>query len=107
MKLPDAVGILDNRAATYCKLGNFDLALRDAKQMIKTDRSDERVSTYSEIHTSSANNIQGYLRAGKILILNQKPDRALEMYAYGLRTLVSDHPRRHVSTTVHIFLTYF
>ncbi|KAJ9289350.1 hypothetical protein DTO021C3_3176 [Paecilomyces variotii] len=85
MKLPDAVGILDNRAATYCKLGNFDLALRDAKQMIKTDRSDER----------------GYLRAAKILILNQKPDRALEMYAYGLRTLVSDHPRRHLLQQLH------
>lgn len=44
MKPSDPVGILDNRAATYCKLENFDLALRDAKQMIKTDRCDERVN---------------------------------------------------------------
>lgn len=47
MKLPDTIGILDNRAATYCKLGNFDLALRDAKQMIRTDKADERVGTIS------------------------------------------------------------
>lgn len=44
MKPADPVGILDNRAATYCKLENLDFALRDAKQMIKTDRCDERVN---------------------------------------------------------------
>lgn len=48
---------------------------------------------------------QGYLRAGKILILNKKPDKALEMYAYGLKTLIPDHPRRHVSCTfIELFL---
>ncbi|KAL2003061.1 hypothetical protein VTN02DRAFT_5139 [Thermoascus thermophilus] len=76
----DPVGILDNRAATYCKLGNLDSALRDAKQMIKTDRCDER----------------GYLRSAKILLLSKKPDKALEMYSYGLKTLPADHPRRHL-----------
>ncbi|KAL2010939.1 hypothetical protein VTN00DRAFT_3657 [Thermoascus crustaceus] len=80
MKPADPVGILDNRAATYCKLENLDLALRDAKQMIKTDRCDER----------------GYLRSAKILLLNRKPDKALEMYSYGLKTLPKDHPRRHL-----------
>ncbi|KAL1848762.1 hypothetical protein Plec18170_007773 [Paecilomyces lecythidis] len=101
MKLPDAIGILDNRAATYCKLGNFDLALRDAKQMIKTDKSDERVGAASDICIASTNDLQGYLRAGKILILNKKPDKALEMYAYGLKTLVPDHPRRHLLQHLH------
>lgn len=39
----DYVGILDNRAATYSKLAQYDLALRDARHMIKRDKLDERV----------------------------------------------------------------
>lgn len=39
----DYVGILDNRAAARTKLTQYDLALRDARQMIKKDKHDERV----------------------------------------------------------------
>lgn len=42
---PDSVAILDNRAATYTKLTKYDLALRDARHMIKKDKNDERVYT--------------------------------------------------------------
>lgn len=39
----DTLAVLDNRAGTYSKLGQYDQALRDARQMIKKDKSDERV----------------------------------------------------------------
>jgi len=41
------MGILDNRAATYCKLEQYDQARRDAKHMIKQAQDDERVSCFS------------------------------------------------------------
>lgn len=44
MKGADAIGILDNRAATYCKLDLYDQARRDAKHMIKKAKEDDRVS---------------------------------------------------------------
>lgn len=37
------IGILDNRAAAYSKLAQHDLALRDARQMIKRDKLDAKV----------------------------------------------------------------
>lgn len=40
---------------------------------------------------------KGYLRCAKTLLLNGKPDKALEVYAYGLKSLPTSHPRRHVS----------
>lgn len=43
-KSPASVAILDSRAATYAKLTQYDLALRDARHMIKKDKNDERVS---------------------------------------------------------------
>lgn len=39
----DVMGILDSRAAAHSKLLHHDLALRDTKQMIKREKSDERV----------------------------------------------------------------
>jgi F-box/TPR repeat protein Pof3 len=41
----DVLAVLDNRAGTYSKLGQHDQALRDARQMIKKDKNDERVRT--------------------------------------------------------------
>lgn len=41
----DTIGILDNRAATYCKLEDFEKARRDSRHMIKKANQDERVST--------------------------------------------------------------
>ncbi|KAF9886425.1 hypothetical protein FE257_011457 [Aspergillus nanangensis] len=59
----DLLGVLDNRAATYSKLAQYDRALRDARQMIKRDKQDER----------------GYLRCAKTLLLDGKPEKALEL----------------------------
>ncbi|KAJ5730963.1 uncharacterized protein N7483_005471 [Penicillium malachiteum] len=81
----DAIGILDNRAATYCKLEQWDSARRDAKNMIKTANQDER----------------GYLRCAKVLLLDGKPEKALEIYAYGLKTLGNKHPRREMLEQLH------
>lgn len=40
----DTIGVLDNRAAAYCKLENYDQARRDARHMIRNAKEDERVS---------------------------------------------------------------
>lgn len=81
----DAMGILDNRAATYCKLEQYDQARRDAKHMIKQAQDDER----------------GYLRCAKVLLLESKPDKALQIYEYGLKVLPSGHPRRGLMEQLH------
>ncbi|KAJ5580189.1 uncharacterized protein N7459_006174 [Penicillium hispanicum] len=81
----DAIGILDNRAATYCKLENYDQARRDTRHMIKNGKEDER----------------GYLRCAKVLLLEGKPEKALEIYAYGLKMLPSEHPRRGMLEQLH------
>ncbi|KAI2792023.1 hypothetical protein POX_b02055 [Penicillium oxalicum] len=86
----DTIGILDNRSATYCKLEQYDLARRDAKQMIKNFKDDER----------------GYMRCAKVLILEGKPEKAQEIYAYGLRMLPSEHPKRDVLKQMHKNLEY-
>ncbi|KAH8692379.1 leucine rich repeat domain protein [Talaromyces proteolyticus] len=72
--------ILDNRSAVYCKLGQYDKALSDAKRLIRSDSQDER----------------GYLRAAKALILTHKPEKALEVYAYALKSIDKYHPQREV-----------
>lgn len=41
--------------------------------------------------------LQGYLRAGKALLLAEKPEKALDVYAYGLKTLGEEHPQKEVS----------
>ncbi|KAJ5108681.1 hypothetical protein N7456_005356 [Penicillium angulare] len=84
-KSSDAIGVLDNRAATYCKLEQYEQARRDARHMIKKASQDER----------------GYLRCAKVLLLEGKPEKALEIYAYGLKTLGSKHPRREVLEQLH------
>ncbi|KAL8989395.1 MAG: hypothetical protein Q9177_001708 [Variospora cf. flavescens] len=74
-KIP-AIDVLDNRAATYEKLGDLHAALKDGRRMI-TDHK-----------TSCA----GYLRTGKILQLLGKPTTALGIYQYGLRNVSPDDP---------------
>ncbi|KAK2796843.1 hypothetical protein FQN50_009404 [Emmonsiellopsis sp. PD_5] len=73
----DIVGILDNRAATYCKLGCFKTALLDGKAMVSENKMDAR----------------GYLRTAKILQLMEKSENALRIYQRALRTLPPDNPR--------------
>ncbi|KAK2836840.1 hypothetical protein FQN49_006670 [Arthroderma sp. PD_2] len=65
------IGILDNRSATYCKLGDLDLALKDGRQMMKFDKTDAR----------------GYLRTAQVLQLKQRFDDALRLYEYALKTI--------------------
>lgn len=96
-KSPDPSEILDHRAATYCQLGDFELALRDARQIIQKNRQDERVCLLCQGVKIQLTAMQGYLRAAKVLLLSQKPDKALEMYAYGLKALHNQHPRRQVT----------
>ncbi|KAL4901777.1 hypothetical protein BDW74DRAFT_159496 [Aspergillus multicolor] len=87
LKCPDvdALSVLDNRAATYTKLVRYDQALKDARHMIKRDKQDER----------------GYMRCAKALLLDGKPEKALEVYAYALKTLPKDNPRRQVLEQMH------
>ncbi|KAL2808939.1 hypothetical protein BJX63DRAFT_13792 [Aspergillus granulosus] len=81
----DALSVLDNRAATYTKLLQYDQALKDSRQMIKHDKQDER----------------GYLRCAKALLLDGKPEKALEVYAYALKSLPKDSSRRQVVESMH------
>ncbi|PGH06267.1 F-box/TPR repeat protein Pof3 [Blastomyces parvus] len=74
----DTVGILDNRAATHCKLKAHNAGLQDGRRMIEENKTDSR----------------GYLRTAKILQLMGKHDRALQTYQYALRVLPSDDPGR-------------
>ncbi|KAL5334847.1 hypothetical protein BJX70DRAFT_376856 [Aspergillus crustosus] len=87
LKCPDvdALSVLDNRAATYTKLLRYDQALKDARQMIKRNKQDER----------------GYLRCAKALLLDGKPEKALEVYAYALKSLPMESPRRRVVEQMH------
>ncbi|CAL5869272.1 uncharacterized protein PFLUO_LOCUS3500 [Penicillium psychrofluorescens] len=82
----DTIGVLDNRAATYSKLEQLDQARRDAKQMIKLGKNNDE---------------RGYLRCAKVLLLEGKADKALEIYAYGLKMLPADHPRRSFLQQLH------
>ncbi|KAL5045088.1 hypothetical protein BDW71DRAFT_184799 [Aspergillus fruticulosus] len=81
----DVLSVLDNRAASYTKLLRYDLALKDARRMIKRDKQDER----------------GYLRCAKALLLDGKPGKALEVYAYALKSMPKDDPRRQVVEQMH------
>lgn len=81
----DVISVYDNRAATYAKLAKYDLALRDARAMIKTNKLDSR----------------GYLRCAKVLLSDGKPDKALDVYAYALKTLPTCDPRRQLVEQLH------
>ncbi|KAM5456460.1 hypothetical protein McanMca71_005555 [Microsporum canis] len=65
----DKIGILNSRAATHCKLGNLDLALKDGRQMIEIGASDAR----------------GYLRTAQVLQLKRRLHDALRLYEYALK----------------------
>ncbi|PYH49672.1 Leucine Rich Repeat domain protein [Aspergillus saccharolyticus JOP 1030-1] len=77
-KKADVMSILDNRAATYIKLAQYDRALADSRNMVRKDTKDGR----------------GILRYGQVLLLTGDRVKALKAYGYGLKTLSSDNPRR-------------
>ncbi|OJK01465.1 hypothetical protein ASPACDRAFT_116226 [Aspergillus aculeatus ATCC 16872] len=77
-KKADVMSILDNRAATYIKLAQYDRALADSRNMVRKDTKDGR----------------GILRYGQVLLLTGDRAKALKAYGYGLKSLSSDNPRR-------------
>ena len=66
---PNHVTVLDCRAACYEKLGQLELAYKDASASVKAAPKDAR----------------GYLRAGKILSLQKKSGQALLIYNKALK----------------------
>ncbi|EEA18762.1 hypothetical protein TMatcc_010696 [Talaromyces marneffei ATCC 18224] len=84
-KNTDTVKIMDSRSAVYCRMGMYEKALSDAKHMIRAAAKDER----------------GYLRAGKALLLAEKPEKALDIYAYALKSLGEQHPHKEAVTKIH------
>ncbi|KAL8903548.1 MAG: hypothetical protein Q9207_003853 [Kuettlingeria erythrocarpa] len=74
-KVP-AIEALDNRAATYEKLGDLHAALKDGRRMV------------SEYKSSCV----GYLRTGKVLRLLGKEETALGIYKYGIRNVPPGDP---------------
>ncbi|OCL10956.1 hypothetical protein AOQ84DRAFT_288207 [Glonium stellatum] len=70
MSIP-TVDILNNRAASFEKLENFKLAVKDGRDMIKIDKKD----------------VRGYLRTGNILQKMDKLDAAIGIYKYGIKNV--------------------
>jgi F-box/TPR repeat protein Pof3 len=69
-----SVKLLDTRAAVNEKLGDYKLALKDARTCIRIFEKDPT----------------GYLRAGKVLQIMQKTDVALSIYKHGLSKKVKN-----------------
>ena len=74
---------IDLRIAVYVKLTKYDLALDDAKLLIRHDRS----------------NAQGYIRCGQIEYLRRQYDAASRWYRHGLRHADSSDRLRPVLQT--------
>jgi tetratricopeptide (TPR) repeat protein len=75
---PNHITIIDCRAASYEKLNELDLALQDAANIIKIAPGEAR----------------GYLRAGKVLSLQQKYKQAAKIYKRAL-TRVDTQDKRY------------
>ncbi|KAF2006757.1 hypothetical protein P154DRAFT_615452 [Amniculicola lignicola CBS 123094] len=69
------VGLYDHRAACYEKLADFDSAVRDGREMIRTNKKD----------------IKGYLRTGSTLEKQNKLEKALAIYKYGMKNVPIDN----------------
>lgn len=70
----DLLHVYDLRSSANTKLGKYDEALSDAKQMIRLDKSDYR----------------GYLRCAQIEQLREKHKEALRVCEYGLKSIPSN-----------------
>ncbi|KAL9017749.1 MAG: hypothetical protein Q9185_004906 [Variospora sp. 1 TL-2023] len=93
-----AIDVLDNRAATYEKLGDLHAALKDGRRMI----TDHKTSCAS----ACLNRPKGYLRTGKTLKLLGKPTTALGIYQYGLRNVPPDDPNFKVRVCLLVLLDH-
>jgi len=65
------LGLYDHRAATYDKLNEFNAAVKDGREMIKMDKKE----------------VRGYLRTASVLEKMDKPDTALGIYKYGMKSV--------------------
>lgn len=65
----------DQRAASYEKLNDFNAALKDGREMIKR---------HSE-------HVKGYLRTASILQKVNKPEKAIDIYKYGMKHVPVDN----------------
>ena len=85
--------VLDNRAATYTKLGNLRAALKDARQMIQQEKGNCSVlwNPPASIYTLGSS-FQGYLRTGKILQLMGHHKIALDLYKMGTCKVLPSDP---------------
>ncbi|KAI4155320.1 MAG: hypothetical protein LQ340_001058 [Diploschistes diacapsis] len=63
------VSVLDNRAATFLKLNDFPKALKDARSIMRSEKTQ----------------VSGYLRAGQILQKWGQSDKARNIYVLGLK----------------------
>jgi len=85
-----AATLLDYRAAVYEKLENFELAAKDGYNMIRAHKKD----------------VKGYLRVGSTFQKQNKLDRALRIYNYGLQNVPITHEDFKVHWYRVIYLYY-
>jgi len=71
----DYINVLDHRVAVYLIMESLDLALKDAKNMVRHDRRDGR----------------GYLRCGQIERLQSNQAAAMDWYKQGLKRVPNGH----------------
>lgn len=74
----DVPAILDRRVTVHVKLGNIDLARKDAMSMIRLNKTDGR----------------GYLRCGQLDCLRDDLAAALRWYEHGLKHVSDSNPLR-------------
>ncbi|KAL8916395.1 MAG: hypothetical protein Q9208_008542 [Pyrenodesmia sp. 3 TL-2023] len=101
-KSPD-IEALDNRAATYEKLGDLHAALKDGRRMVSDYKSSCAVNPppYISLSVCISNGSKGYLRTGKILRLLDKEETALGIYKYGLRNVPPGDPSFQLLNQMH------
>lgn len=75
----DLIHVFDLRCNAYIRQGTFDMALKDAKQMIRIDRADFR----------------GYLRCAKVELQLSNFEKAKRVCELALRSIDKDTKGRH------------
>jgi tetratricopeptide (TPR) repeat protein len=68
------LNLFDHRAAAYDRLEDYNAAVKDGREMIKTNKQD----------------VKGYLRTASILEKMEKPETALSIYKYGMKNVPSN-----------------
>ncbi|KAL6708868.1 hypothetical protein ACN47E_002275 [Coniothyrium glycines] len=83
------VALYDHRAAAYDKLGDFNNAVKDGREMIKLDKSE----------------VKGYLRTASVLEKMDNLDTALKIYKYGMKNVPVTDKNYKLLQQVHDRLT--